>query len=138
MILYNHKIINKQIPYQLLIDNTKKDGGVTFDIINNSIVKPKDHWLFPKFPSKTLILKSDVGINIEVKSFIENNLVYLSDQDTYFGLWINPKTQDYYLDIITAMEDENKAMEKARELSKKERRQIVSIYNPDKNETIYL
>lgn len=94
-----------------------------------SFVEPKDLWYYPKYPSITQIVDAS-NLFAELNKFLTSNSTKLLENDTVFGTWINPKTGKVYIDINTYSEDEVAAQKNAREFSKNDGRQIVSMYNP--------
>jgi hypothetical protein len=62
----------------------------------------------------------------------------LGETDCWLGTWINPQTQHCYLDITTSHPDLNEARRIALEISDREGRRIVALYNSKQNKTIYL
>ena len=99
---------------------------------------PIDAWGFPKYPGKTAILPPEVDLVDELKKFISAYEFHLREPDCWLGTWINPQTQHFYLDITTSRDDLNEAKALALEVSQREGRKIVALYNSKRNETIYL
>lgn len=118
--------------------NLHETGGVSLDIINNCLVKPHNYWMFPKYPSKTLIIPTTANIKRETLAFINKNKTFLNEPGCMLGIWINPKTNEYYLDITTTRESKEQALDDARQYSIEQGRNIVAIYNPLIDQTIYL
>lgn len=101
-------------------------------------LEPVDAWGFPKYPAKTAILPPHVELWDELKRFIALNRVYLEEQDTYLGTWINPDTHYYYLDITISREDVEEARREAVARGLAEGRKVVALYNSLRDQTIYL
>jgi len=99
---------------------------------------PVDAWGFPKYPSKTVILPPDASLREELERFIAVNEMYLREPDCWLGTWINPHTKHFYLDITTSCEDLEKARQVAMDISTREGRKIVAIYNSKLERTVYL
>lgn len=117
---------------------TLEQGGAASDIETCQLLPPADAWEFPKYPQRTAILPLDVDLAAEIKAFIIANERYLKEPDCWLGTWINPRTQHFYLDITTSREDPDEARRVAIETSQKEGRKIVALYNPKRDQTIYL
>lgn len=117
---------------------TKESGGVTFDLRKKVSLEKLDFWYFPKYPSKTKILPLSVNLHEELEKFVDENKMFLLEPDCFLGTWINPKNKKYYLDITTCVGDLGKAREFCAEISKREKRKIVSIYNPYKNKVVFM
>ncbi len=116
----------------------EKTGGVSANLRQQKILPDQDWWMFPKYPSITKILPQKIDLELEIGNFVKENMQLLAEKDTYLGIWLNPKTKDYYFDVTTAVDDKKQALEKARKVSMKEGRNIVAIYNPIRDETIFL
>jgi len=121
-----------------IISQTIDRGGVSTDIKSQAILPPANTWSFPKYPSKTRILPPDLDLQKELEKFIDKNEELLLEEGCFLGIWINPNTKNYYLDITTSVEDLEKAKKVAKKISRKEGRKIVSIYNSHLDKTIYL
>ena len=117
---------------------TLEKGGSASKIDTYQFLSPVDAWRFPKYPSKTVILPHNVCLSVELEKFINMNESYLREPECWLGTWINPQTQHFYLDISTSCEDLEKAQQTAIDISGKEGRQIVAIYNSKLEQTVYL
>ena len=117
---------------------TLEKGGVASKPETREFLPPIDSWSFPKHPKQTAILPPDVDLVEEIKKFIAANEAYLEEADCWLGTWINPHTRHYYLDITTSCDDLDKARAIAQETSLREGRKIVALYNPKRNQTVYL
>jgi hypothetical protein len=73
-----------------------------------------------------------------LKSFISTNEGFLREPDCWLGTWINPRTRCFYLDITTSCKDLDEARRLALEISAREGRKIVAIYNSVRKEIVYL
>lgn len=121
-----------------IIEKIKSTGGVSVDLKKQNILKPLDFWYFPKYPSKTSIVNADKNLEKELHMFIERNKKLLSLEDTILGVWFNSNNNSYYLDITTWEKDFEKAIKKAKQISTKEGRKIVTVYNPAIDKTKYV
>ena len=117
---------------------TLEQGGAASKLETYELLPPADLWSFPKHPQRTAILPPDVDLVDEIKKFIAVNQAYLKEADCWLGTWINPHTRHYYLDIATGCDDLDQAREAAQETSLREGRKIVALYNPKRNQTVYL
>jgi hypothetical protein len=124
--------------FDVVVSNTVKHGGVTADVNSYSILSPQNVWYFPKYPSKTVIIPATSDLKSEILQFIEKYWQLLMANDCVFGVWLKPKTNQYYIDINTFTRLESDALSLAEKNSKAEGRSIVSIYNPQQNKTVYL
>lgn len=121
-----------------LLRKTFQFGGVTFKFSDKIFIDKIDTWIFPKYPSKTLIIPiKKISVNV-LKFFIFKNYKQLCENNCYFGTWLNLKNNCVYLDINTSFVNKNLAIKIAKKISNTEKRNIVAIYNPKKNSTIYL
>lgn len=117
---------------------TLKNGGAAFKLGTRQFLAPMDVWEFPKYPGRTVILPPQVDLVQELRKFISANEQFLGESDCWLGTWINPVTHEFYLDITTGCEDLDDATNMAREVSKRDGRRIVAIYNSKQKRTIYL
>ena len=117
---------------------TLEHGGVAFDLNTHRFLPPRDTWSFPKYPARTTILPPDVDLVAALEAFIEGNGPFLCEPDCWLGTWINPQTGYFYLDVATACADLDEARRIALEVSARDGRKIVALYNSKRKETIYL
>jgi hypothetical protein len=81
----------------------------------------------------------DAGLHGEaLKRFIIVNNDHWSEPNTWLGTWINPQTHEYYLDITTSRQSLDETRRQAIIVGLIEGRNIVAIYNPAREQTIYL
>lgn len=121
-----------------IVRHVSMHGGVTVDCRKQRVVELGDVWLYPKYPSKTLIIPSSEDLFETLAAYLHQYQKLLTDEDCYFGVWLNPKSQAYYLDINTTKTSKDDAITDAVARSKHDGRNIVSIYNPRYAKTIYL
>jgi len=117
---------------------TLENGGAVSRVDTFQFLPPADDWKFPKYPGKTAILPPEVDLVNELKVFILANETFLREADCWLGTWINPQTHHFYLDITTSQNDFDEARKMALELSARQGRKIVALYNSERNETFYL
>jgi len=133
----NNSISDEKILH-LLIRKTNKTGGATADMEKKKLLVPKNAWFFPKYSSKTKIIPLNTNLLKELETFVNDNKGLFLEKNTFLGVWLNPNTQHYYLDVTTSVEDLNFAKKTAKEISIREGRKIVTLYNPKLNKTVYL
>jgi hypothetical protein len=117
---------------------TRELGGVASRPDTYQFLPPTDSWSFPKYPARTAILPPDVDLVAALKAFIVANKLLLTEPDCWLGNWINPQTDHFYLDVATACADLDQARRIALEVSAREGRKIVALYNSKRKETVYL
>ncbi len=117
---------------------TLEKGGSVSRLDTYQLLPPMDDWKFPKYPSKTAILSPQVNLTDELKNFILANEPFLREPDCWLGTWVNPQTQQFYFDVATSCDDFDEARKLALELSNREGRKIVAIYNSERNKIVYL
>lgn len=97
-----------------------------------------DAWQFPKYPGKTVILPPEIDQPVELIKFISLNVVLLMEPDCWLGPWINPQTRHFYFDITTSCDGSEEARRAALDISARQGRKIVAVYNSKLNEIVYL
>jgi hypothetical protein len=121
-----------------VVAETITSGGSASRLNEKNFLLPRDVWSFPKYPARTLILPTTVSLAFELREFIKRNEAFLNEPDCWLGTWINPRTQEYYLDIATGITDLDEARRVAERISLEDGRKIVAIFNSKRNETVYL
>ena len=117
---------------------TLEKGGTASSLDAYQFLSPVDAWCFPKYPSKTVILPPDMNLLNELKKFIEVNETFLRESNCWLGTWVNSHTKHCYLDITTSCKDLESAKQMAIDISIKDGRKIVAIYNSKLEQTVYL
>ncbi len=117
---------------------TLEKGGTASKPETRKFLPPVDAWSFPKHPQRTAILPPEVDLADEIKKYIADNETSLQEMDCWLGTWIHPQTRHFYLDITTSCADLDQARTLAREISAREGRKIVALYNSKRNQTVYL
>jgi hypothetical protein len=117
---------------------TLEHGGVTARLDTGEFLRAADMWGFPKYPSRTAILPPASDLVGALKAFIRHNEPLLLEPKCWLGTWINPTNGCCYLDITTSCADLDEARRVAQELSARDGRKIVALYNAGRNQTIYL
>ena len=117
---------------------TLENGGVASKLEPYQFLPPMDIWSFPKYPGKTAILPPEIDLVDGLKNFIAENEQFLREPDCWLGTWIHPRTGHFYLDIATGCDDLDEARRTALEVSTREGRVIVALYNSKRKETVYL
>lgn len=126
-----------ELPVIEIAHRTVTEGGATFDIRTKNFVVPIDAWYYPHYPKITTIIpvpEQPAALSV----FLSNNKNLLQEKDNYLGTWLNPKTQEVYLDITICKNNLDKALTDAREISIEQGRKIVTIYNPYLKKTEYV
>lgn len=128
--------------FEIYIQNVAKatfeHGGTASKLEGYELLSLMDAWQFPKYPSKTVILPPEADLVEALRSFISTNEIFLRETGCWLGTWINPQTRCFYLDITTSCNDLNQAKRIALEISAREGRRIVAIYNSMRKETVFL
>ena len=123
---------------EAVAEKTLQYGGTASNPVALEFLPIRDLWCFPKYPSKTAILPPTVNLTAELESFIDQNKKLLNEDDCWLGTWVNPQTGDYYLDVSTGIKGLEAARETAIRVGNNEGRKIAAIFNPARNETIFL
>jgi hypothetical protein len=123
---------------QSLARATLKHGGTASKLEGYERLPLMDAWQFPRYPGKTVILPPEADLVEGLKRFISTNENFLREPGCWLGTWINPQTHCFYLDITTSCTDLNEAKRVALEISAREGRRIVAIYNSRRKETVFL
>jgi hypothetical protein len=121
-----------------VVAQTLQNGGTASKPSTCEFLPILDLWSFPKYPAKTAILPPSVNLLDELRSFIAQNETWLNEDDCWLGTWVNPQTGEYYLDIATGIESLEEAREIASRVGKADGREIVAMFNPKRNQTIFL
>lgn len=117
---------------------TVGQGGTASKPKTREFLPAMNVWSFPKYPARTAILPQTVNLAHELREFIQRNEAVLNEEDCWLGTWINPRTGDYYLDVATGIADLADARRIAMEVSIKEGRRIVALFNAKRSETVFL
>lgn len=118
-----------ELPVIEIANRTVAEGGATFDVRTQIFVVPIDAWYYPHYPKITKIIPIP-ELPAALKVFLEDNENLLQEKDNYLGTWLNPKTQEIYLDVTISKTNLEEALTGARKISKEQGRKIVTIYNP--------
>lgn len=121
-----------------VVEETQKHGGTASKPETMEFLPPRDVWSFPKYPSRTAILPPRVDLKTELRAFILRNEMKLNEDDCWLGTWIHPQTREYYLDVATGVVDVNEARRLAGLVSIQDGRNIVAMFNSQRDETIFL
>ncbi|HEX3815686.1 MAG TPA: hypothetical protein VHX59_22850 [Mycobacteriales bacterium] len=121
----------------LIVSITLEKGGATADLAEGRLLTAEDYWYFPRHPDRTQVVPLE-DLGSAVRSYIEANLPVLTGGGVYLGTWVNPGTQECYLDLTARAQERREALLRAWLHSKEGNRRILSIYNPVAGETAYL
>jgi len=117
---------------------TLVNGGAAFKLDTCQFLPPMDVWAFPKYPSRTAVLPSNIDLVEALRGFISTNERFLREPDCWLGTWIHPQTREFYLDVTTSCKDLDEAKKMTLAASQREGRKIVAIYNSKRKLTVYL
>jgi hypothetical protein len=117
---------------------TLENGGSASRLECYRLLPAVDAWEFPKYPARTVILPPDADLVNGLKDFIRANEAFLTEPDCWLGTWTHPQTGCFYLDITTSRTDLEDARQVALEVSCREGRSVVALYNSKRRETIFL
>lgn len=121
-----------------IIEKTLSQGGTASKPSQCQFLPVRDVWSFPKYPARTIIVPYTVNLVETVRNFITQNEAILNEEDCWLGTWLHPQTREVYFDVSTGLQDQDAARELANQAGTREGRLVVAMYNPFKNETIYL
>lgn len=121
-----------------IIEKTLSQGGTASKPSQCQFLPVRDLWSFPKYPARTVIVPYTVNLVETLRSFITQNEAFLNEEDCWLGTWLHPQTREVYFDVATGIKDLNAARDVAHQAGIREGRLVVAIYNPLRNETIYL
>lgn len=121
-----------------LVAATRAHDGASASLVNCQLLPPIDEWQFPKYPGRTVILPPDADLLKGLRRFITENESLLCEADCQIGLWVHPHTGQVYLDITTSCADLEEARRVALDVSTRDGRKIVALYNAVRGETVYL
>jgi len=117
---------------------TIQEGGSASKPSSCTFLPILDQWCFPKYPARTSILPATIDLVEELRTFISKNEAYLNEEDCWLGTWLNPQTGEYYLDVSTGIENQETAILAATHAGEIEGRNVVALFNPKQNKTIFL
>lgn len=121
-----------------IIEKTLSQGGTASKPSQYQFLPVRDIWSFPKYPARTVILPVTVNLIEAVRDFITQNEALLNEEDCWLGTWLHPQTREVYFDVATGIQDLDTARNVANQAGTREGRLVVAMYNPFRNETIYL
>ena len=121
-----------------IIEKTLSQGGTASKPSQYQFLPVRDIWSFPKYPARTVIVPDTVNLIEAVRDFITQNEAFLNEEDCWLGTWLHPQTREVYFDVSTGMQDLDTARNVANQAGTREGRLVVAMYNPFRNETIYL
>ena len=117
---------------------TIQEGGSASKPSSCTFLPILDQWCFPKYPARTSILPATIDLVEELRTFILKNEAYLNEEDCWLGTWLNPQTGEYYLDVSTGIENQETAVLAATHAGEVGGRNVVALFNPKQNKTIFL
>lgn len=123
---------------QALASRTRQEGGTASKPAARKFLPPRDLWCFPKYPAQTSILPPDVDLHATLTAFLAAHEGALAEEDCWLGTWVHPQTGEIYLDVSTGIADLEAARTAARQYGTREGRPVVAMFNPLRNETVFL
>ena len=127
----------EQIPE--ILYNATQQGGITlkFNPSSNNNLRQVggDYWYFPAFPDKTKIVAPE-RLEAAFAEFAATHAQDLARRGRYLGIWRNPHTGDYYLDINTRAKTKEQAIKRMEQINKVSKRHILAAYNPARDDTV--
>lgn len=117
---------------------TLERGGVTTKVDTHQFLAPIEAWGLPKYPDKTMILPPEANLAREIAAFIQLHEACLKEADCWLGTWIDPSTNNCYLDITAIYPCLEEARHAADLLSQRASRRIVALYDFKHEQAVYL
>lgn len=115
-------------------------GGITLQLHGNSLVDATevtgDYWYYPVLPDCTVIV-SESDLPAAITAFVATNSPELQLPNRYLGIWENPATNQYYIDINERASSKVEAKKRIEQINQKSVRKILAIYNPSTSITIH-
>lgn len=123
--------------FEGILESIESQGGVTLSCASQSNVNEvmDDRWYFPLLPDATEVVLAD-DLHYRLDEFMLCHQKRLKETNVYLGVWLNPENDSYYLDINTAERSKPKAIQRAKSINSTSKRQILAMYNPQRDETI--
>ena len=117
---------------------TINEGGTASKPADREFLPARDLWCFPKYPARTAILPPTTDLPKALWEFIQQNAEVLAEPDCWLGTWVNPQTGDFYLDVATGLKDLDEAISFAKQAGSAEGREVVAMFNPKRDQTVFL
>ncbi len=117
---------------------TLERGGVTSKIDTYQFLSNVDAWGIPKYPDQTIILTQGADLPHEISKFIYANEALLREPNSWLGTWIDPSTNNCYIDVTTIYLRLEDATSAALALRQKAQRKIAALYDFKREQTLYL
>ena len=70
--------------------------------------------------------------------FIRSSAAFLAETNGWLGTWVNPETENVYLDITTSCDDLDETLRVTARINSASRRKIIAVYTSSRDETVYL
>jgi hypothetical protein len=126
--------------FEHLIRKAIADGGITFRFdksknLDDAEEIAGDYWYYPVLPDSTLIVDEQI-LYEQTKLFISTNASEVFRQNRYVGIWRNPEDKMFYVDINERKQDKDAAIQAVKAINSRSSRQIIAIYNPEKDESL--
>lgn len=122
-----------------IINEIRKNEGITLRYFDEHDAREvaDDEWYFPALPDETAIVQPE-QLERTFEDFAAKHKDKLLEDNMYLGVWLNPESNEYYFDINTAVADAREAIELAKQINTSSKRQILALYNPKRDRTVYL
>lgn len=115
------------------VERAVKDGGVRVDVHGGTFVEARDEWYFPRWPDMTVVVLGK-HLAAAVAEFVTSNRDKF-DENVYLGIWRHD--QQYYIDLNAHTDNFADAKRLAAVYGEECGREIMSAYNPVRDETRY-
>lgn len=111
-----------------LFNTIFKDGGVSYNIVTGE--SNSDRGFFASIKGREKKIEKRKFVEKDIKDFIYDNAVYLSDEDNFFGAWVH---EDHvYLDVSKKFNSKKVAIAFGVD------NEQLAIFDAEKKETINL
>lgn len=118
-----------------IAEAARRDGGATIDWSDQQVINNDDAWYFPAQPDATQVV-DDENLLRALIDFTQRHEGRLKEADRYLGVWRDPQTNKYHIDINIRIKNQAKAKLLAKKLSKESSYTIKSIYNLRRDKAI--
>lgn len=94
------------------------EGGITFDIVRNIEYKGEPFTSVSLFPERSELIEGDVNV-LEILKYVRANSDLLTKKNNALGGWYDTEDKKLWLDIVTLVKDQEKAIELGKEFNQK-------------------
>ncbi len=114
-------------------------GGITLQLHGNSLVDVTevtgDYWYYSVLPDRTVIVDAH-DLPATINAFVAANTPELQRPNRYLGIWENPASNQYYIDINERANSRAKAKKHIEQINQNSVRKILAMYNPSTSVTV--